>query len=115
MAIDLLLSSHGLIQGTGVSYQSGSDAYSRGNFTRNGYLNIQRDQNRSVSDRVTVFALAYELYNITATQAPAVWAIGYTIDPAINYTDLSGAPTHRSPYYKTRYSNDKEMVSTHST
>ena len=102
-----------MIQGTKVSFQSGSDTDSRRNFTRNGLLNLQRDQNRSISDRFTVFALAYELYNITATQAPAVWAIGYTTDPAINYTDLSGAPTYRSPYYKTRYSTDKEMVSTY--
>ena len=99
-----------------VSFQSGSDADSRGNFTRNGFLNLQEDQNRSVSDRSTVFALAYDLFNITATPGPIVWAIGYTTDPAINYTDISGAPpTYRSPYYKTRYSNDKEMVGTYST
>jgi Domain of unknown function (DUF5127) len=105
-----------MMQGTRVSFQSGSDADSRSNFTRNGLLNLQQDQNRSISDRFTVFALAYELDNITATQAPAVWAIGYTTDLAINYTDLSGdPPTYRSPYYKTRYSNDKEMVSTYST
>ena len=110
------LLSWSMVQGTKVSFQSGSDVYSRGNFTRNGFLNLQRDQNRSISDHSTVFALAYELYNITATQAPAVWAIGYTTDSPINYTDLSGAPpTYRGPYYKTRYSNDKEMVSIHST
>src|SRR6266852_3841402 len=103
-----------LIQGTKLSYQSGSDADSRGNFTRNGYLNLQQDQNHSISDRFTVFALAHDLYNITATQAPIVWAIGYTTDLAINYTDLSGAPpTPRSPYYKTRYADDMEMVSTY--
>jgi Domain of unknown function (DUF5127) len=90
-----------------VSSQSGSDADCRGNFTRSGFLNLQRDQNRSISDRFTVFALAYNLFNISATQAPPVlWAIGYTTDLAINYTD---PPTPRSPYYKTRYSNDKEM------
>ena len=89
------------------------DADSRRNFTRNGYLNLHQDQNRSISDHLTVFALAYELYNITATQAPIVWAIGYTTDLALNYTDLSSAPSApRSPYYKTRYSNDKEMAST---
>jgi hypothetical protein len=95
-----------------VSSQSGSDADCRGNFTRSGFLNLQRDQNRSISDRFTVFALAYNLFNISATQAPPVlWAIGYTTDLAINYTD---PPTPRSPYYKTRYSNDKEMASTYS-
>ena len=51
--------------------------------------------------------------NITATGPfQVLWAIGYTTDFAINYTDLSGAPpTARSPYYKTRYSTDEEMVS----
>ena len=105
-----------MMQGNRVSYQSGSDADSRRNFTHNGFLNLKQDQNCSISDRFTVFALAYEFYNITATETPAVWAIGYTADLAINYTDLSGAPpTYRSPYYKTRYSNDKEMVGTYIT
>lgn len=104
-----------MMQGTKVGFQSGLDSDSRGNFTRNGVLNLQQDQNRSISDRSTVFALAYELYNITATQTPVIWAIGYTTDLAISYTDLSGAPpTPRSPYYKTRYSTDKEMASTYS-
>jgi hypothetical protein len=104
-----------MMQSLSVSYQSGSDADSRRNFTRNGNLNLQQDQNRSISDGSTVFALAYELNNITATQAPVIWAIGYTTDFAINYTDLSGAPpTPRSPYYKTRYPTDKEMVSVYS-
>ena len=103
------------MQSPHVSFQSGSDVDCRGNFTRNGFLNLQGDRNRSISDRSTVFALAYELLNISETQAPIVWAIGYTTDLVINYTDLSGAPpTHRSPYYKTRYSNDKEMASTYS-
>lgn len=112
-----LLFSWSMIQGTRVGYQSGSDADCRGNFTLNGYLNLQTDQNRSISDGSTVFALAYELYNITATQPdfPVVWAIGYTTDLAINYTDLSGAPPiPRSPYYKTRYPTDEEMVSIYS-
>ena len=95
-----------------VSFQSGSDVDCRGNFTRNGILNLQADRNRSISDRSTVFALAERIYNITVPQAPIYWAIGYTTDLAINYTDLSGAPsTPRTPYYKTRYSNDKEMAS----
>jgi len=101
-----------MMQGTHVSFQSGSDADSRGNFIRNGYLNFQQDKSRSISDRFTVFALSYELYNISATQAPVIWAIGYTTDLAINYTDEFGATRARSPYYKTRYSNDKEMVGT---
>jgi Domain of unknown function (DUF5127) len=94
-----------------VTFQSGSDADSRSNFTRYGSLNFGRDQTRSISDRFTVFAFAYEFFNISATQEPVLWAIGYTTDFAINYTD---AATPRSPYYKTQYSNDEEMASTYS-
>ena len=102
------------MQSPHATFQSGSDVDCRGNFTRNGILNLQRDQNRSISDRSTVFALAEKIYNITVPQA-VFWAIGYTTDLAINYTDLSGAPsTPRTPYYKTRYSNDKEMASAYS-
>jgi len=103
-----------MMQGVRVGFQSGSDADCRGNFTRTGNLNQQQDHNRSISDGSTVFALAYELYNISTTAAPYVWAIGYTTDFAINYTDPSGTPTPRSPYYKSRYSNDEEMASTDS-
>jgi hypothetical protein len=104
-----------MIQEIHVSFQSGSDADCRGNFARTGYSNLQQDRNHSISDHSTVFALSYNLYNIqTTAHPPVVWAIGYTTDFAINYTDLSGArPIPRSPYYKTRYSNDKEMASTH--
>jgi hypothetical protein len=104
------------MQSPHVSYQSGLAADSRGNFTSNGYLNVQQDLSHSISDGSTVFALAYDLYNISATQGPpVVWAIGYTTDFVINYTNPSGVPpTPRSPYYKTRYSDDIEMASTYS-
>ena len=103
------------MQGVRVGLQSGSDADCRGNFTSSGQLSAQDDHSRPISDGLTVFALAYELYNISVTPAPVVWAIGYTTDLVINYTDLSGAPpTPRTPFYKTRYSNDEEMVSTYS-
>ena len=103
-----------MIQGVRVGRQSGSDTDCRRNFTSSGELSAQDDYSRPISDGLTVFALSYEFYNISVTPAPVVWAIGYTTDLAINYTDLSGAsPTPRSPYYKTKYSNDEEMVSTY--
>lgn len=116
MAIYLVFPLTSTMQGPHVSYQSGSGADCRNNFTRTGYLNLQQDKNHSISDRFTVFALAYDLYiSATPTQTPVIWAIGYTTDLAINYTEPSGAhPTPLSPYYKTRYPDDKEMVSTYS-
>ncbi len=101
------------MQGNNVTYQIASDADSRGNFTRNGKLNGQQDPNlRPINDNPVIFAISRDLGTIQATKDPVVWAIGYTTDPAINYSDLSGAPPiSRSPYYKIQYSNDEEMAS----
>ncbi|KAI0278702.1 hypothetical protein BGY98DRAFT_916704, partial [Russula aff. rugulosa BPL654] len=98
--------------GDNVTYQIASDADSRGNFTSNGRLTCQQDPNlRPISDNLPVFAISRDLGTIQATQDPVVWAIGYTTDPAINYSDLSGAPPiSRSPYYKIQYSNDEELA-----
>jgi hypothetical protein len=101
------------VQGDNVTYQIASDADSRGNFTSNGELNGQQDQNlRPINDNPAVFAISRDLGNIQATTDPVVWAIGYTADPAVNYSDLSGAPPiSRSPYYRVQYSNDEELAS----
>jgi hypothetical protein len=101
------------VQGDNVTYQIASDADSRGNFTRHGKSNGQQDPNlRPISDNFAVFAISRDLGTIQATKDHVVWAIGYTTDPAINYTDLSGAPPMpRSPYYKVQYSDDEELAS----
>ncbi|KAF8491814.1 hypothetical protein F5888DRAFT_1613303 [Russula emetica] len=98
--------------GDNVTYQIAEDAYSRGNFTRNGVLNGQQDPNpRANSNMWPVFAISRDFGTVNATQAPVVWAVGYTTDPVINYTDLSGAPPiSRSPYYKTQYSTDEALA-----
>jgi hypothetical protein len=76
-------------------------------------LNGQQDPAiRPVSDNFAVFAISRDLGTIKTTQAPVVWAVGYTTDLAIGYTDLSGAPpTSRSPYYKTQYPTDEPLAS----
>jgi hypothetical protein len=108
------LLSHSLskAQGSNVTYQIASDADSRGNFTLNGKLNGQQDSNlHTISDNF-VFAISRDLGTIQSTQDPVVWAIGYTTDPVVNYSDLSGAPPiSRSPYYKIKYSNDEALAS----
>jgi hypothetical protein len=113
VAIYLLSYSRSVIQGKNVTYQIASDADSRGNFTRYGGLNNQQDPNlRPISDNFAVFSISRDLGTIQATKDPVVWAIGYTTDPVINYSDLSGAPpTPRSPYYKIRYSADADLAS----
>ena len=111
MCIYLFSYSRSLAQGDDVTHQIASDADSRGNFTRYGKLNGQQSLGiRPISDNF-VFAISRDLGAIQATD-PVVWAIGYTTDSAINYTDLSGAlPISRSLYYKIQSSNDKELAS----
>ena len=102
-----------MMQGGNVTYQAGSDADCRSNFTSNGKLISQQHSNSSfISDRSSAFAISRDLGTIQATQDPVVWAIGYTTDVAINYSDLSGATsTSRYPYYKIKYSNDTDLAS----
>ena len=108
------------VQGDNVTCQIASDADSQRNFTLNGRLTDctgrlsgpQGPDLRPINDNSAVFAISRDLGTIQATKDPVVWAIGYTTDPVINYTDLSGAPpTPRSPYYKIRYSTDADLVS----
>jgi len=70
------------------------------------------DPIQSLIPNSTVFAISRNLGTIQATQDPIVWVLGYTTDPAINYTDLSGTPTQkRSSYYKIKYSDEGSLVS----
>ena len=101
------------MQGNNITYKIAFDQYSRGQFARNGTLDNSGGSAPvlpiSFND---VFAISRDLGNIQSTQAPVVWAVGYTTDPAVNYIDLSGAPpTPRSPYYKIKYSNDEALAS----
>ena len=101
------------MQGTNISYKIGVDQVSRGQFAIYGMLDNQEDaDSRSISENFAVFALSRDFGTIHSTQAPVVWTVGYTTDPAVNYTDLSGAPsTSRSIYYKTQYSTDEALAS----
>jgi len=57
------------------------------------------------------FALSRDLGTIQATQAPVVWAVGYTTDLAINYQAKYGSSMNaRSPYYKLEYADDEKLV-----
>jgi hypothetical protein len=49
------------------------------------------------------YALSRDFGTIQAMQDPFVWVVGYTTDPVINYTDLSGTPKQLSSYYRTKY------------
>jgi hypothetical protein len=99
-------------QGGDITYKIAQDSISRSLFQTNGTLDNQTDPNfRSISPIFTVFGIARDLGTIQATQDPIVWAVGFITEPAINYTDLSGASQQRSLFYKTQYSNDTSLVS----
>ena len=102
-----------MAQGINVTYKAGADIDSRGLFVRNGTLDNQEDQTfRPIDQNFPVFAISRDLGTIRSTQAPVVWTVGYTTDPAVNYMDLSGSPsTPRSPYYKSNYSTDEALAS----
>ena len=82
-------------------------------FLSRGSLDNQTDTFFRAISSYPVFALSSDLGTIQATEFPVVWAIGYTTDPAISYSDPSGGPpTQRSPYYKSQYpGGDGAMVS----
>ncbi|KAI9430131.1 hypothetical protein H4582DRAFT_2104007 [Lactarius indigo] len=65
---------------------------------------------KTAQDSVSLFAISRNLGTIQETQDPVVWAVGYIADPAINYTDLSGATQQRSLFYKTQYSDDTSLI-----
>ena len=113
MAIYLLFYSRSMIQGDSVTYKIALGNVTRNWFAHNGTLDNQYDSNlRAINDKFDVFAIARDLGTIQVTQAPVVWTVGYTTDPAISYADLSGAsPTSRWPYYKRQYSNDDALAS----
>jgi hypothetical protein len=112
IVICLLSHSPFKVQQDSVTYQIGTDAYSRGNFARDGKLGHAQVSGLGLISDDFVFAISRDLGTIQATQDPVVWAIGYTTDPVISYSDLSGVPqTSRSPYYKIQYSNDEELAS----
>ena len=103
-----------MVQGDNITHKIAAGAVARGQFVDNGVLDNQEDPNfRDLSDGFPVFGISRDLGTIQATQAPVVWSVGYTTDPAaINYTDLSGSPpTQRSLYYKSQYSDDGSLVS----
>ena len=64
-----------------------------------------------LSNLTLFFAFSHDLGTIQATQAPIVFAIGYTTDPAISYANQSTTSSQqRRPYYKSQYTDDESLV-----
>jgi hypothetical protein len=100
------------MQGGDITYKIAQAYDSRSLFQTNGTLDNQTDPNFcSISPNFMVFGIAHDLGTIQAMQDPIIWAVGFITEPAINYTDISGASQKRSLFYKTQYSNDTSLVS----
>ncbi|KAF8260626.1 hypothetical protein EI94DRAFT_1747935 [Lactarius quietus] len=95
---------HAMKSGGNITYTVAQDSISRTLFQLNGVLDNQTDPNfHPIDANFTVWAIARDLGTIQVTQDPVVWAVGFVTDPAINYTDLSGASQQRSLFYRTQY------------
>ena len=110
------------VQGNNITYKISDAGTTLQLFKGFGFLDNQEvtvdvkpvSNTGSNSDETIVFAISRDLGIIQATQAPVVWAIGYTTDPAISYADQSDTrPQQRSPYYKLQYpqADDHSLVS----
>jgi hypothetical protein len=99
-------------QGTNVTYKVALADESRAFFVRNGALDNQEDEDSPhvISAGFPLFALSHDFGSLQATQAPFVWAVGFTTDPAVNYTDPTGGQKQRSLYYKSKYSDHDETL-----
>ncbi|KAH9063195.1 hypothetical protein EDB87DRAFT_1558516 [Lactarius vividus] len=92
-----------------VTFKIAQDTVSRGLFVLNGVLDNQTETNfRSIADRFAVFAISRDLGAIQATKDPVVWTVGFTMDPAINYTGAT--PRQRSLFYKSQYPDDASLI-----
>ena len=79
-----------------------------------GAFDNQTDTNfRAIDSNWSIFGIARDLGAIQSTQDPIVWSTGFITDPAINYTDPSGASQQRSLFYRSQYpqSDDTSLVS----
>ncbi|KAI9431946.1 hypothetical protein H4582DRAFT_1821981, partial [Lactarius indigo] len=99
-----------------ITAKLASGSVSHDLFRLNGTLDDERvgptgGQVNSNSTVSTVFAISRDIGTIQATQDPVIWAIGYDIDPVINYTDLSGAPPQqRRLFYKVQYDDGASIL-----
>ncbi len=99
------------VQGGSITYKVDTVVVVITLFQSTGALDNQTTTDfQPISPHYPVFAIARDLGTIQATQDPVVWSIGFVTDPAINYTDPSGASQHRSLFYKSQYSDDTSLV-----
>ncbi|KAH9066439.1 hypothetical protein EDB87DRAFT_1828453 [Lactarius vividus] len=103
---------HIMEKGDNITWKYANESVTRNLFLQNGVLDATGIQPFDrLNPNSIVFAMSRDLGTIQATQDPIVWVVGYTTDPVINYTDLSGTPPQkRSSFYQIQYSNDLSLI-----
>ncbi|KAI9448901.1 hypothetical protein BJY52DRAFT_1156153 [Lactarius psammicola] len=101
---------HVMETGDHITWKVAEDSVSRSLFLHKGLLDNGSPEGLYINPNSTVFAMSRDLGTIQATQDPIVWVVGYTTDPVINYTDLSGTPQQRSLFYKIQYSDSGSLI-----
>ncbi|KAI0267468.1 hypothetical protein BC834DRAFT_822339, partial [Gloeopeniophorella convolvens] len=97
--------------GNNVTWKMAWATASRNAFMANGSLDNQEETDfRAISPHFPVFAISQDLGNIQSTQVPVVWTVGYTTDPAINYTDTPDSTQQRPLFYKSKYDGDDKSL-----
>ncbi|KAI0267461.1 hypothetical protein BC834DRAFT_953477, partial [Gloeopeniophorella convolvens] len=97
--------------GNAVTWKIARDITSRGAFMANGSLDNQEETDfRAIRNNFPVFAISQDLGNIQSTQVPVVWTVGYTTDPAINYTDIPDSIQQRSLFFRSKYADDRSLI-----
>ena len=86
-----------------MTYKISDETVSHELFQNTGMLDGGIVSNVLINSTSAAFALSRDFGTIQTTQNPFVWVFGYTADPVITYTDLSGASQQRSSYYRSRY------------
>ncbi|KAK7038989.1 hypothetical protein VNI00_010381 [Paramarasmius palmivorus] len=97
-----------------VTWQTGGAAPAvRNQFLTNGTLLNTKDANfRAIGDNFPVFALSYDLGNVTSTSIShtTFWALGLIRDPNIHWNTFHGSANWR-PYFLSRYNSVEATLS----
>ena len=59
----------------------------------------------------TVYAISKDLGAVDGTPTdPVVWAIGMLRDPVVQFATATGAVEQRLPYWRSKFSQDQDIV-----
>ncbi|KAJ7151690.1 hypothetical protein C8R46DRAFT_1166541 [Mycena filopes] len=103
---------YSVLNGKGVTYQTGRDTLVRAQFLGNSTLANTKDTFfRAISYSWPVFALSKDLGNVGTTAASVLYTIGNVREPAVKYILAGGATQSRSLYFWSKFSSINQLIS----